>query len=70
MDHAHKSNFTETIERAPSVPSYVSLAIRRRRNERRVRHGNTYMLNRIRRLSTQNTYNLFINQFFNGVTFR
>jgi hypothetical protein len=67
MDHA---NFTETIEHAPSnVPSYISLAIRRRRNERRVRHGNLYNLNRIRRLSTQNTTNLFINRFFNGATF-
>jgi hypothetical protein len=71
MDHAHKSNFTETIEHAPSnVPLYVRLAIRRRRNERRVRHGNIYNLNRIRRLSTQNTNNLFINRFFNGATFR
>jgi hypothetical protein len=43
MDNAHKSNFTETIEHASSnVTSYDSLAICRRRNERRVRHGNIY----------------------------
>jgi hypothetical protein len=62
------TNFNETIKRDPS-----SLNIRTRRNKRRVRHGfiDTYMmLNRIRRLPPQNTNDPFINQLFNGSTFR
>jgi hypothetical protein len=69
MDPAHKS------ESAPSnVPSYASHTIRRRRrNKRRIRHAiaiDTYMLDRIRGLTTQNTNDPLINQFFNGSNFR
>ncbi|CAB4383413.1 uncharacterized protein OCT59_009466 [Rhizophagus irregularis] len=60
-----------------NLSSYASLTIRRRRNQRRLRHGitinNMYILNRIRRLPRlpiQNTNDLFTNQFFNGSTFR
>lgn len=59
------SNFTETIERTPSnIPSYASLIIRRWRNNRRVRHGITIDLIRVRKLPTQNTNNPFFNGFF------
>ncbi|CAG8669296.1 7114_t:CDS:2 [Rhizophagus irregularis] len=57
MDHAHKSNFTETIERL----------IIRRRNNRRARRIDIYMLNYFRRLPlppTQTTNNPSINRFF------
>ncbi|CAB4434782.1 unnamed protein product [Rhizophagus irregularis] len=68
------------IEHAPcdfsdTTPSYVSFAIRRRRNQRRLRRLrheitiNMYIWNRIRRLPMQTTNNLFTNQFFNGSAF-
>ncbi|CAB4480415.1 unnamed protein product [Rhizophagus irregularis] len=60
-----------------NLSSYASLTIRRRRNQRRLRHeitiNNMCILNRIRRLPRlpiQNTNDLFTNQFFNGSTFR
>ncbi|GBB97603.1 hypothetical protein RclHR1_03010006 [Rhizophagus clarus] len=52
--------------------SYASRVIRRRRNQRRLRHGitiNTYILNRIRSLPIQITNDPFSNQIFNGSTF-
>ncbi|CAB4480391.1 unnamed protein product [Rhizophagus irregularis] len=58
-----------------TTPSYVSFAIRRRRNQRRLRRLrheitiNMYIWNRIRRLPMQTTNNLFTNQFFNGSAF-
>ena len=64
-------DFSDTTSNNPS--SYASFAIRRRRNQRRLRHEitiNMYMWNRIRRLPMQNTNDLFTNQFFNGSTFR
>ena len=65
-------DFSDTTSNNPS--SYASFAIRRRRNQRRLRHvitiNNMYILNRIRRLPIQNTNDLFTNQFFNGSTFR
>ncbi|CAB4383376.1 uncharacterized protein OCT59_009513 [Rhizophagus irregularis] len=63
-------DFSDTTFKNPS--SYASFAIRRRRNQRRLRHEitiNMYILNRIRRLPMQNTNDLFTNQFFNGSTF-
>ncbi|GES85595.1 hypothetical protein GLOIN_2v1835724 [Rhizophagus clarus] len=80
MVYTHKSDSIETIDdscnfsdtTSYNLSSYASLTIRKRRNKRRVRHGitiNTYMLNRIRRLPTQNTQNPSTNQFFNGITF-
>ena len=65
-------DFSDTTSNNSS--SYASLTIRRRRNQRQLRHGitinNMYILNRIRRLPIQNTNDLFANQFFNGSTFR
>jgi hypothetical protein len=63
-------DFSDTTSNNPS--SYTSFVIRRRRNQRRLRHGitiNTYILNHIRRLPRQNTNVPFTNQFFNGSTF-
>ncbi|CAB4434781.1 unnamed protein product [Rhizophagus irregularis] len=64
-------DFSDTTSNNSS--SYASLTIRRRRNQRRLRHGitinNMYILSRIRRLPIQNTNDLFANQFFNGSTF-
>ena len=57
-------------ERIPSnVSSYASLTIRKRRNNRRVRHRITIDTIRVRRLPTQITNNSSINQFFNGIAF-
>ncbi|CAB4480403.1 unnamed protein product [Rhizophagus irregularis] len=63
-------DFLDTTSNNPS--SYASFAIRRRRYQRRLRHGitiNMYILNRIRRLPIQNTNDLFTNQLFNRSTF-
>ncbi|GET04108.1 hypothetical protein GLOIN_2v1835724 [Rhizophagus clarus] len=82
---ANQTNATQ-VEAAPSnVPcdfsdttyytinnlsSYANYTIRRRRNQRRLRRHNTFMLNYIRRLTQiQNTNDLLTNQFFNGYTF-
>ncbi|CAB4383400.1 unnamed protein product [Rhizophagus irregularis] len=49
-------NFSDTTSNNPS--SYTSFAIRRRRNQRRLRHEitiNVHIWNRIRRLPMQNT---------------
>ncbi|CAB4383363.1 unnamed protein product [Rhizophagus irregularis] len=62
-------DFSDTTSNNPS--SYASFAIRRRRNQRRLRHItiNMYIWIRISRLPMQPTNNLFTNQFFNGSTF-
>ncbi|GES85617.1 hypothetical protein GLOIN_2v1835724 [Rhizophagus clarus] len=55
-----------------NISSYTNL-VRRRRNQRRLRHGtiNTYTLNLIRQLrQRQNTNNPFASQIYNGASFR
>ena len=62
-------NFSDTTSNNPS--SYASFAIRRHRNQRRLRRKtiNMYILNGIGQLPMQNTNDLFTNQLFNGSTF-
>ncbi|CAB4383388.1 unnamed protein product [Rhizophagus irregularis] len=68
-------NLNISCDFSDTTPSYVSFAIRRRRNQRRLRRLrheitiNMYIWNRIRRLPMQTTNNLFTNQFFNGSAF-
>ncbi|CAB4383397.1 unnamed protein product [Rhizophagus irregularis] len=63
-------DFSDTTSNNPS--SYASFAIRRRRNQRRLRHEitiNMHIWNCIRRLPMQNTNDLFTNQLFNRSSF-